>query len=74
MLRVGDDLDSGVFGAAAGARGGVRRQADVTAAAIALQAMHGLSYGETAKAATYDLQWKAACALPIKVGRSIRRR
>ena len=39
--------------------------ADVMAAVIVLQALHGLSDGETADAVTFDLRWKAACGLPV---------
>lgn len=35
---------------------------------ITLQALHGLSDHETVDAVTFDLRWKAACGLPIKVG------
>ena len=30
-----------------------------------LQALHGLSDGETVDAVTFDLRWKAACGLPV---------
>jgi hypothetical protein len=39
--------------------------ADVMAAVIVLQALHGLSDGETVDAVTFDLRWKAACGLPV---------
>jgi IS5 family transposase len=39
--------------------------ADVMAAVITLQALHGLSDSETVDALTYDLRWKAACGLPV---------
>src|SRR6478752_5442308 len=39
--------------------------ADVMAAVITLQALHGLSDSETVDAVTYDLRWKAACGLPV---------
>ena len=39
--------------------------ADVMAAVIMLQALHGLSDAETTDAVTYDLRWKAACGLPV---------
>jgi IS5 family transposase len=42
--------------------------ADVMAAVITLQAMHGLSDSETVDAVTFDLRWKAACGLPVTVG------
>jgi hypothetical protein len=46
---------------------------DVMATVIALQALHGLSGAETVEAVTFDLRWKAACGLPVTVGRSTRR-
>src|SRR6266536_5601997 len=39
--------------------------ADVMAAVITLQALHGLSDAETVDAVTFDLRWKAACGLPV---------
>jgi IS5 family transposase len=39
--------------------------AEVMAAVITLQALHGLSDNETVDAVTFDLRWKAACGLPI---------
>ncbi len=39
--------------------------AEVMAAVITLQALHGLSDTETVEAVTFDLRWKAACGLPI---------
>jgi IS5 family transposase len=39
--------------------------AEVMAAVITLQALHGLSDSETVDAVTFDLRWKAACGLPI---------
>jgi transposase len=39
--------------------------AEVMAAVITLQALHGLSDNETVEAVTFDLRWKAACGLPI---------
>lgn len=39
--------------------------ADVMAAVITLQALHGLSDNETVDAVTFDLRWKAACGLPV---------
>jgi len=42
--------------------------ADVMAAVITLQALHGLSDNETVDAVTFDLRWKAACGLPITAG------
>ena len=42
--------------------------ADVMAAVIMLQALHGLSDAETTDAVTYDLRWKAACGLPVTAG------
>ena len=37
-------------------------------AVITLQALHGLSDSETVDAVTFDLQWKAACGLPVTAG------
>jgi IS5 family transposase len=42
--------------------------ADVVAAVIVLQALHGLSDSETVDAVTFDLRWKAACGLPVTAG------
>jgi hypothetical protein len=42
--------------------------ADVMAAVITLQAMHGLSDSETVDAVTFDLRWKAACGLAVTAG------
>jgi transposase len=42
--------------------------ADVMAAVITLQALHGLSDSETVDAVTFDLRWKAACGLPVTAG------
>jgi hypothetical protein len=42
--------------------------AGVMAAVIVLQALHGLSDGETVDAVTFDLRWKAACGLPVTAG------
>jgi IS5 family transposase len=39
--------------------------ADVMAAVITLQALHGLSDSETVDAVTFDLRWKMACGLPV---------
>jgi DDE family transposase/transposase-like protein DUF772 len=39
--------------------------ADVMAAVIMLQALHGLSDADTVDAVTFDLRWKAACGLPV---------
>jgi IS5 family transposase len=39
--------------------------ADVMAAVIVLQALHGLSDADTVDELTYDLRWKAACGLPV---------
>jgi Transposase DDE domain/Transposase domain (DUF772) len=46
-------------------RGRPSLPADVMAAVITLQALHGLSDGETVEAVTFDLRWKAACGLPV---------
>jgi Transposase DDE domain/Transposase domain (DUF772) len=42
--------------------------ADVMAAVITLQALHGRSDSETVDAVTFDLRWKAACGLPVTAG------
>jgi IS5 family transposase len=42
--------------------------ADVMAAVIVLQSLHGLSDSETVEAVTFDLRWKAACGLPVTAG------
>jgi IS5 family transposase len=42
--------------------------ADVMAAVITLQALHGLSDAETVDAVTFDLRWKAACGLAVTAG------
>ena len=42
--------------------------ADVMAAVITVQALHGLSDAETVDAVTFDLRWKAACGLPVTAG------
>jgi hypothetical protein len=39
--------------------------ADVMASVIVLQALYGLSDGDTVDAVSYDLRWKAACGLPV---------
>ena len=42
--------------------------ADVMAAVITLQALHGFSDAETVDAVTFDLRRKAACGLPVTAG------
>jgi hypothetical protein len=42
--------------------------ADVMAAVITLQALHGLSDSETVDAVMFDLRWKAACGMPVTAG------
>jgi hypothetical protein len=42
--------------------------ADVMAAVITLQALHGLSDSETVDAVTFDLRWKTACGLAVSAG------
>ena len=42
--------------------------ADVMAAVITLQALHGLSDGETVDAVTFDLRWKTACGMTVTDG------
>lgn len=39
--------------------------ANVVAAVIVLQALHGLSDADTVDELTFDLRWKAACGLPV---------
>jgi hypothetical protein len=39
--------------------------ADMVAAVIVLQALHGLSDADTVDEVTFDLRWKAACGLPV---------
>jgi Transposase DDE domain/Transposase domain (DUF772) len=39
--------------------------ADVMAAVITLQALHGMSDSETVDAVTFDLRWKTACGLAV---------
>jgi transposase len=39
--------------------------ADVMAAVITLQALHGFSDSETVDAVTFDLRWKAACGMAV---------
>jgi hypothetical protein len=39
--------------------------ADMVAAVIVLQALHGLSDADTVEEVTFDLRWKAACGLPV---------
>jgi IS5 family transposase len=46
-------------------RGRPSLPADVMAAVITLQSLHGLSDSETVEAVTFDLRWKAACGLPV---------
>ena len=43
--------------------------ADVMAAVITLQALHGFSDAETVDAVTFDLRWKAACGHRGRVSR-----
>jgi IS5 family transposase len=42
--------------------------ADVMAAVITLQALHGLSDSETVDAVTFDLRWKTACGMAVSDG------
>jgi Transposase domain (DUF772) len=55
-------------------RGRPSMPADVMAAVITLQALHGLSDSETVDAVTFDLRWKTACGIAVSAGRFIRRR
>lgn len=49
-------------------RGRPNVPADVMAAVITLQALHGLFDSETVDAVTFDLRWKAGCGLPVTAG------
>ena len=49
-------------------RGRPRVPADVMAAVITLQALHGLSDTETVDAVTFDLRWKTACGMAVTDG------
>jgi IS5 family transposase len=49
-------------------RGRPSMPAEVMASVITLQALYGLSDGETVDAVTFDLRWKAACGLPVTAG------
>jgi Transposase DDE domain/Transposase domain (DUF772) len=49
----------------ASGRGRPSVPADVMAAVIMLQALHGLCDADTVDAVTFDLRWKAACGLPV---------
>ena len=49
----------------ASGRGRPSIPADVIAAAIVLQTLHGLSDSEAVEAVTFDLRWKAACGLAV---------
>jgi transposase len=60
-----DELFSDLFPSG---RGRPSVPADVMAAVITLQALHGLSDSETVDAVTFDLRWKAACGLPVTAG------
>jgi hypothetical protein len=42
--------------------------ADVMAAVITLQALHGMSDSETVDAVSFDLRWKTACGLAVSAG------
>jgi hypothetical protein len=57
-----DELFSDLFPSG---RGRPSVPADVMAAVITLQALHGLSDSETVDAVTFDLRWKAACGLAV---------
>jgi len=57
-----DELFADLFPSA---RGRPSVPADVVAAVIVLQALHGLSDVDTVDELTYDLRWKAACGLPV---------
>jgi Transposase DDE domain/Transposase domain (DUF772) len=57
-----DELFADLFGSG---RGRPSVPADVVAAVIVLQALHGLSDADTVEELTFDLRWKAACGLPV---------
>jgi Transposase DDE domain/Transposase domain (DUF772) len=57
-----DELFADLFPAR---RGRPSIPADVIAAAIVLQTLHGLSDEAAAEALTFDLRWKAACGLAV---------
>ena len=57
-----DELFADLF---ASGRGRPSVPGDVMAAVIVLQALHGLSDGDTVDELTFDLRWKAACGLPV---------
>jgi hypothetical protein len=57
-----DDLFADLFPSG---RGRPSVPADVMAAVIVLQSLHGLSDTETVEAVTFDLRWKAACGLAV---------
>jgi IS5 family transposase len=60
-----DELFSDLFPSG---RGRPSVPADVMAAVITLQALHGLSDSETVDAVTFDLRWKAVCGLAVSAG------
>ena len=57
-----DDLFEDLFPSG---RGRPSVPADVAAAAIVLQTLHGFSDQQTADAVMFDLRWKAALGLPV---------
>jgi hypothetical protein len=57
-----DEMFADLF---ASGRGRPSIPADVVAAAIVLQTLHGLSDEAAAEALTFDLRWKAACGLAV---------
>ena len=57
-----DEMFADLFAAR---RGRPSIPADVIAAAIVLQTLHGLSDEAAAEALTFDLRWKAACGLAV---------
>jgi IS5 family transposase len=57
-----DEMFADLF---ASGRGRPSIPADVIAAAIVLQTLHGLSDEAAAEALTFDLRWKAACGLAV---------
>jgi len=57
-----DDMFADLFPSG---RGRPSVPADVMAAVITLQALHGLSDNETVDAVTFDLRWKTACGMAV---------
>lgn len=58
-----EEMFADLFGSA---RGRPSVPADVVAAVLVLQALHGYSDREATEAVTFDLRWKAACGLGVQ--------